>query len=121
MKISSKWLKMGKIFKFFGEDPFMTKLDFSEKSAQEMYEFESTGKGDISLNMFSNSFNGYAYGKKMLNLTVAMWKEDIENGLLFKFTLYDDPKFSNLHWWLDDVLRGVHPKDGLPGLWKFVI
>jgi hypothetical protein len=108
MKISKSWLRMAEIYKIFGQDPFMTKLDFSEQAKQEMYEFESTGKGNISLDMFSNSFNGYAYGKKMLNITVAMWKEDIEKGLLFLKELYypslpNDAKFP--HWWLNKIFN----------------
>lgn len=46
--------------------------------------------------------NGFYQGKKWMGVTVKMWKEDIEKGLLFKKELYDDPNYP--HWWLDKVL-----------------
>lgn len=90
---------MSEVYKTFAGN--MNNLDFSEHSKIEMYKFESTGKGNIQLDMFANSINGYAYGKKMLNITVAMWKEDIRNRLLFIGELYKDSKFP--HWWLDKI------------------
>lgn len=53
-----------------------------------------------------NQNNGFALGKKWLNVTLAMWLEDIALGTLFKFELYEDGKFP--HWWLDKVLNKPH-------------
>lgn len=47
--------------------------------------------------------NGYYLGKKQLNITVSMWKEDIARGLLFTKELYDDPNLPD--WWLDKVFK----------------
>ena len=71
-------------------------LDFSDEALLELYNYESYG-GSVKQN------NGFMHGKKWLNLNVTMWKEDIERGLLFKWELYEDPKFP--HWWLDKVLN----------------
>ena len=65
-------------------------LDFSEQSCIEMYNHETFGN-PISPN------NGFLQGKKLLNLTISMWKEDISKGYLFKSELYDDPNLPN-HW-----------------------
>jgi hypothetical protein len=42
-------------------------------------------------------------GKKWMNVTVAMWKEDIEQFNLRKYELYEDARFP--HWWLDKVFH----------------
>lgn len=47
--------------------------------------------------------NGYALGKKWMNVTIAMWKEDIKHGLLFKEELYEDGNYP--HWWLDSIFK----------------
>ena len=69
--------------------------DFSEEMMLELYYSESYGD-KVSDN------NGYYIGKRYLNLTVSMWKEDIEKGYLFKHELYDDifPR-----WWLDKIFK----------------
>jgi hypothetical protein len=70
--------------------------DFSDQALIELFNHESYGT-PLSPN------NGYALGKKWLNVHVAMWKEDIRDGFLFKKELYDDPKFP--HWWLDSIFK----------------
>lgn len=70
-------------------------LDFSDEAMVEMYNWESYG-GSVS------KTNGFAHGKKWLNVCVAMWKEDIAKCTLFKWELYDDPNLPD--WWLDKVL-----------------
>lgn len=61
-----------------------------------MYSHETFGTS-ISPN------NGFACGKSWMGVSIAMWKEDIQKGLLRKQELYDDPNFPN--GWLDKVLR----------------
>lgn len=82
----------------FAKD-FLNFLDFSDQSMLELYYSESYGD-QISPN------NGYYYGKKRLNLTVSMWKDDIIHGLLRTSELYNDPLFP--HWWLDKVLKNEY-------------
>jgi hypothetical protein len=74
-------------------------LDFSDEALIELYNYESYGGSTPKSN------NGFYHGKKWLNVNVAMWKEDIEAGVLIKYELYLDEKFP--HWWLDSVLSGI--------------
>ena len=48
-------------------------------------------------------------GKQYLNLTVTMWKQDIEDGLLMKFELLEDPLLSDVKIkpWLMEVLSKI--------------
>lgn len=86
---------MSEVYEVFAND-WKDCCDFSDEALIELYNYESYG-GRVSPR------NGYHVGKKWLNVTVAMWKEDIRDGNLFKKELYDDPKFP--HWWLDSVLK----------------
>ena len=47
--------------------------------------------------------NGFQLGKQWMDVNVAMWKEDLRDGTLFRHELYEDPNYP--HWWLDQVLR----------------
>lgn len=84
---------MAHVYKIFSKD-WEHCLDYSEQSLLEMYHSETHGDP-------VSQTNGYYVGKKYLNVTVKMWKEDIEKGLLFMQELYNDPKFP--HWWLDKI------------------
>ena len=93
--ISKNWQKMAEIYKQFCPPEFDG--DFSEAAMLEMYEHESMGKGKPSPR------NGYAQGKKWMDVTIAQWRKDIKIGLLFKFELYQDfPRE-----WVDKVLAGA--------------
>lgn len=70
-------------------------LDFSDEALLEMYESESYGTVTCSPD------NGFYHGKKWMDVTVAMWIEDLKIGTLTKRELYDDD-FPD--WWLDKVL-----------------
>ena len=104
-QISAKWRRMQPLYRRFAAE--WSALDFSEEAAREMYAHESTG-GPVD-----RTRNGYWVGKRWLNVTVAMWLEDIRSGLLFKFELYEDPGLPN--WWLDGVLAGVRQGHALCG------
>ncbi len=69
--------------------------EFSDDMMLELFYSESYGDP-------VSPHNGYYVGKKWLNVTVAMWKEDIQKGCLTRHELYDD-HFPD--WWLDKVLR----------------
>lgn len=98
---------MAEIYQVFASD-WSHVLDFSEDALLQLYNYESYG-GRVDSN------NGYAHGKKWLNLHVTQWKEDISQGLLFKHELYEDSKFP--HWWLDKILTNVHNNYGA---WKHI-
>ena len=70
--------------------------DYSEESMLELYMYETYGEGRC------DDTNGFHLGKKWMDVTVEMWKEDFEKRLLFKCELYDDPELPD--WWLDKVL-----------------
>lgn len=86
---------MAKLYKHFAVS-LAPSLDFSDEALVELYNHESYG-GSISSN------NGYAVGKKFLNLQVTMWREDLIAGNLCKEELYEDPNLP--HEWLDRVLK----------------
>lgn len=86
---------MSEIYKVFAND-WKQFHDFSDDSLIELFNHESYGTP------ISES-NGYALGKKWLNVNVSMWKEDIEKGLLNKTELYADSKFPD--WWLDSIFK----------------
>lgn len=88
---------MSELYRIFAKD-WENCLDFSDEMLIELFNGETHGT-PIASN------NGFAHGKKWLNLCVTMWKEDIEKGLLFKCELYADPKFP--HWWLDSIFKKI--------------
>jgi len=88
------------VYKYFSRS-WLECSDYSEESMLELFLSESYG------DVHCKPSNGYYIGKKMLNVTVAMWKEDIERGLLFKRELYDDNDLPD--WWLDKVLKNIAP------------
>ncbi len=66
---SKKWRRIGGIYKQFAKD---AAADFSEAAAVAMYLHESTGAA-----LPDARTNGFALGKKWMDITVAGWKEEI--------------------------------------------
>lgn len=89
---------MSELYKLFGAS-MAEKLDFSDDSLLALYNHESYGTG-------LNENNGYAFGKKYLNVQVAMWREDLLRGWISKAELYEDERFPT--WWLDSVLDNLY-------------
>jgi hypothetical protein len=85
---------MAELYKHFAKE-WEHCLDFSDEALLEMYQSETHG-------IRASENNGYYHGKKWLNLTVTMWKEDIKKGFLFRQELYRDGKYPS--WWLDRIL-----------------
>lgn len=75
-------------------------FDFSEEMMVELFCNETYGDP-------VSSTNGFYVGKKWLNVTVAMWKEDIESGDLLKIELMEDGRLPR--WWLDRVIKNFRP------------
>jgi hypothetical protein len=85
------------------------RLDFSEQAMFEAYSHETFG---TSISNEQN--NGFVVGKKILDITISMWKQDLEPFIisgssephqrpnLTKKELYDDPNLPK--WFLDTVL-----------------
>lgn len=92
-RISNKFRRMCDVYRVFSKD-WEHIGDYSDDAMLELYNAESRGTPVREL-------NGFYIGKRWLNVTVSMWKEDMEKGLLFKKELYADEKFP--HWWLDSI------------------
>lgn len=88
-------------------------LDFSDAAAEEMFVWESTGKGALGKGLFGGEgpFNGYAVGKRYLDVMLALWKEDIRGGLLFPSELYKDPDLAPHREFIEKQLQGVVLRD----------
>lgn len=91
---TKNWWKMGELYRFFAKQ---WDVDFSNEAAADMFRYESYG-GDPP-----PASNGYALGKKWMDVTVAMWREDIEAGLLYRFELLET--FPD--WFVERVTSGV--------------
>lgn len=86
---------MCELYELFSRD-WRECLVYGKDAQREMYLSESRG-------FPIRPTNGYLVGKKWLSVQVAMWREDIAKGLLFKDELYRDERFPR--WWLDRVLK----------------
>lgn len=85
-----RWWKMAALYRQFASDA-NADLDFSDEAARAMFDFESTGQGNLDAVIFTKDTpNGYAVGKQRMNVTVASWREDIPRGLLFPRELDTD-------------------------------
>ena len=94
MKVSKKYKRMADMYRYFSRD--FQNLDYSAEALEEMYHYESMGGPS------PDDRNGYLIGKRYMDVNIAMWKEDIEKGLLFKSELYADPAYPE--WFLDKIL-----------------
>lgn len=110
--MTKRFIKMCEVYKIFADDY----CDFSQDAMKAMYEFETFGKGSISIDGFNTSGlnpNGYAVGKKFLNITVSMWMDELKpfiNGERNRThigwfntisRIYHDKSFPK--WWLDEI------------------
>lgn len=95
---------MCEVYRLFAQD-WASCSTFTDDDIIELYNHESYGL-PLRQHTSASPGNGFALGKKWLNVTVAMWLEDLALGTLFKHELYEDGKFP--HWWLDKVLNKPH-------------
>lgn len=93
MRISKKYNKIAESYLYFAKS-YSDIYDDSVTSKENMYSFETFGKPRIKYNELqaNGKYNAYAIGKHWMDVTIAMWKEDIINGNLKKFELLDDPE-----------------------------
>lgn len=75
---------MAEIYEKFVKD--CQNIDLSEEAAYQMYRYETFG-GIIPNNSI---INGYELGKKWMDITISMWKEDLLCKNLFVFELQED-------------------------------
>jgi len=83
-KISPRWWKMANMYRRFAGD--YPQADFGHAAAWSMYNHESHGTKIPP----SDALNGFALGKKWMDVTVAAWREDIQRGLLWVQELQED-------------------------------
>lgn len=110
------------VYKLFAE-PWASSCDFSDEAALALYHYESKGEGNLAIDVFNKTHNGFMVGKKWLNVQVSSWIQDCslwvikedspepvenrpyEGWYTVLHRLYADPKFP--HWWLDEVFAKV--------------
>jgi hypothetical protein len=80
MKISKKYRDIAQMYKYFGRERIYL-MDFSESALEAIFANESHGTP------LNEKTNGFAYGKRLKDITVASWKEDLGT-LLFSWELY---------------------------------
>jgi len=105
VKISKKWKRMSEIYKLFAKD--LPCVSFTNKDAEEVYLWESIGRGVFKGGVFperrnNGTYNGYMFGKIWRDWHVTEWKSDIAKGLLFAQELYDCNRYPK--WWLDKII-----------------
>jgi hypothetical protein len=91
-KVSKKWKETALMYKYFSKSLDSQYLDFSISSAEDMYNYESTGFPLIIYYEKNNNglCNGYAVGKHFMDITLSMWKEDLKDGILKKYEILND-------------------------------
>ena len=101
MQPSRRWRKKAELYRLFAVG--WDNLDFSETAAKAMFDYESTGRGNLALGIFSSSkVNGFAVGKYYRDWQVTEWRKAITDGMLSKEELYTSNKYPKE--WLDRVL-----------------
>ena len=78
------------IYEHFARE-WCDELDFSDDMLYQLYDNESQGIGKV------HPKNGYAHGKKMMSITIEMWKEDMWI-TIFPWELFEDENLPN--WWI---------------------
>lgn len=93
--LTGKFKRRSIIYHYFARG-WQDEFDFSDEMKVELFNSESFGTP-------VSDRNGFALGKKWMDVTIAMWKEDIRKGLLFIDELYEDQNYP--HWWLDSIFK----------------
>lgn len=97
---------MSEVYMYFAGD--YDYLNFDEKSAEDCYKFESQGIGKLNITKdVDGKYNGYFVGKFLMDINISMWKEDIENGYLFKIELLEDNSLSKIKWFIEKILKDI--------------
>ena len=95
-KPTRKWWRMAEMYQRFALQMVENGVParFDETSAQEMFDYESTGARRM------RDDNGFAIGKAMMDITLEMWLKDLRGELLFYFELA--PEYPE--WFLHRVI-----------------
>ena len=102
--MTTKWLRMCGMYERFAKGELrQTNLDYSSKAKKDLFIFESRGEGKQlkGNNIFRvGKLNAFAYGKWLMDITVAMWTEDLDKYITKNELLEEYPK-----WFIDKVLK----------------
>lgn len=111
MQVSNKWLEKAQNYKWFARE--YPNADFSMDSAVAMYDYESTGKGNVNhYDTIDGKVNGYSLGKHLQDIQLAMWFEDLRRPfMLTKYELLTDPNLLPIRQLLIDQLGALHEDD----------
>lgn len=116
-KPSKNWLRMGNVYKFFAKD--YPETDFSDNAMLAMFRAETYG-GEYKFGYYDRTdgkFNGYAVGKHLMDIQIAMWYEDLSQfGQLTKFELMTDPQLEPIKEFLVELFG--YSKEDLEHLTK---
>lgn len=70
---------MADMYKRFVPKDGSMRLSFSKRAADQMFRWESKGKGNLHHGIFAfqkGRFNGFSVGKHWMDITIGMWKAD---------------------------------------------
>ncbi len=98
-KISKKFEQMCEIYRLFSYDEWNHYASFEDKDRLELFYAETFGDE-------CSKKNGFAIGKKFMDITVSTWLEENRAGTLCMPELYRD-KYPS--WWLNKVLNRDGP------------
>lgn len=116
MYISKKWRTKAENYKWFASN-----------YSNAMYDYESTGNGFVNhYDAVDGMVNGYALGKHLLDLQLAMWIEDMARPfMLTKYEFLTDPELIPIRQFLIDQFGEVEAdeptgKPSMNALNKFI-
>lgn len=102
--MTSSWRKKARLYKQFDFHPEIPK-DYSEQAAEQMFQYESTGKCNLSSTLFHHgNVNGYYYGKRWMDWQISAWREGIRQRLFNKFELWEDLRARFPFSWIRSAL-----------------
>lgn len=86
-QVTKNWWESAEVYRFFARG--FGNLDFSEQAAIDMFNQETHGRPKFEYYepRYDGKCNGYAVGKHWMDVTLAMWREDLTAGILLKTEL----------------------------------
>jgi hypothetical protein len=79
--MKKRYIVISDVYRRFAEDGFARGFDFSDVARETCYQLETFGVGKRET-IFNTERNGYIIGKRLMDITIAMWKEDLRRGFL---------------------------------------
>lgn len=99
-KTSNAWQEMKEIYLLFKPDN-NTQLTYTKEDELSMYNHESSGT-------LINPNNGFYWCKHNMDITLAMWKEDIQAGMLTKAEILFEPSYQKHSKWFENWLSKIY-------------